>query len=238
MTTTISTTTASPTSTTSNDDTERPPPPVSLVIETSMLLVIVPEIVADVSEVFSAASPVTCVIGPGKVTLTLMEPIDASPRSAAASDPSVPLWPSLTMRKTIESPSLTMVQIPPASVNVSSVKLQEYTYPVSDSEASQLPSAPRPVSERSPSVSCELKVSRSEMPRKPAASFCSSKLSVPLPWASELIVTSASTLMQPVSARAATMPAAASPATRVVRRGRDVADSMAFLLEGGSVLSS
>ncbi len=205
---------------------------------TSMLLVIVPDTVAVVSDVFSAPSPVSSVIGPGKVTLTLMEPIDASPSRADASEPSVPVWPSFTMRNTMRSPSLAMVQMPSDSVKAWSVNVQEYTYPVSDSEASQLLRAPRPLSDRSPLVSWELKVSRSEMPRKPAASFWSSKLRLPLPSASELIVTSASTLMQPVRASAATTPAAASPATRADMRGRDVTELMSSSSTADRFLSS
>ncbi len=89
-----------------------------------MEVVIDPEMVAVVSDVFSAASPVISVMGPGNVTLTSIDPRDESPRSAPASSPSPVLCPSLTMRKTMPPSSAVMVHSPVASVNSWSVKLQ------------------------------------------------------------------------------------------------------------------
>ena len=67
------------------------------------------------------------VMGPGKVAVIERDPSEASPRRASAPSASADC-PSFTTRMTMELPSFVMVHGPlPASVNVVSAKVQEYT---------------------------------------------------------------------------------------------------------------
>ena len=78
---------------------------------------------AVVSEVFSANSPSTEVIGPGNSTVTLMSPMPTSPSMACISASSA-LWPSLVIVKTMFDPSLVICHRSSGLLKVAFAKLQ------------------------------------------------------------------------------------------------------------------